>query len=174
MNLSSREICVLLCYGALTIASLYVGGWLTSLTLIFGCILASAIAIVAMVGERSQRVFGRGFLVHAIAYSFIVLAGGYHEMDPMTGRLPTTRMFLWVQSNLAKHQDIADANYGSSDGGLAKSRSAAVLGTSETSMYLNEFRGLSNELMLSHLAFALFLGWMGGKFAQGVARESIE
>lgn len=173
INISLRELIVIVAYCALGIAALRAGGWLAALVVFSGIVLVMALAIIAFVGTAQPKAFATGFLLSTLVYAATVIAAGNNELDPYDGRLPTTIVLRYAHHALVTttwtdfatgkvvpdYDPAKDAQLGNGGGGFGG-----------PSVMLQESPDRPTFMSTGHMLLAMMLGWVGGKFAIYVYR----
>lgn len=145
-------------------------------------------AIRAMIEREAPQAAAIGFLLPAVVYSVLVVSSvssgqfgrQYHELDPYTGKLPTTQLLtkpmeiLWAQRSHwldpqgkpSKSPPASNAaNFGG--GGLA----VALTGVGWRHVE-NPPRG--EAMAIGHCLWTLLLGYLGSKYAAHVYARRVQ
>jgi hypothetical protein len=167
-QISLRELLIVVVFAAFAFAALRTGGILHSVAVMFAIVVTMALAIVAFVGRNTTQAFAIGFLIPVIAYAVTVLVLGKSELDPYSGKLPTSKLLLPLNRMMAKQNWINlstgqvvldydpknDPNYPTS---------GAYYGASP--MGISETPDRATFMSTGHILFALMFGYAGAKFA---------
>jgi len=160
---------ILVLFAGLGMASLRIGGVVGSITVFLAIVLCMGLGIVAFVGRNEPQAFAIGFLVPVIAYAAIVLAAGTSELDPYSGRLPTTRALgpvyesvvtrTWFDLTTGQEVPNYDPEKNQQAGvAMAGFRGGRTVGGREQP-------DRRTFMLLAHVLVALAFGYVGGKFA---------
>ena len=171
LQVSLRELLLFVLFAAIGLASLGGGELMGSILVMLAIFATMAAAIVAFVGRNSVQAFAIGFLLPVLVYAAVVLAAGESELDPYTGKLPTTRLLrpmfrLMVKTtwtDMSTGQVAPDYDPETVDPNPVNF-GAPMMGASE-SLDRRTFTSLG------HVLFAMLFGYAGAKFAVAVHRK---
>ncbi|EAQ79027.1 hypothetical protein [Blastopirellula marina] len=173
MSYSLRELMVVVFIAGLGLVALSAGGWLASALMFLAMVLLIGLAIVAFVGDGSERAYAIGVVIPAICYGVLVWSGGERELDPYESRLPSSYLhkplfqamvkITWV--NVFSGKEIPKPK-------TPTALSGGFLGAGVSPGAPRESIDRETFMTTGHLLFALALGYAGAKFAVFIHRRS--
>jgi predicted PurR-regulated permease PerM len=171
-RLSLRELLMLIAMVALAIASMKYASpaWRTCVYAITMAIFMWA-AVIAVVDRGSRQAFAIGMVILMVIYGVLVVngaagrsQGGNREMNPSSGRLPTTRIVKYlfpITESVQWFDRRTDQLLPNFDPAKAQPGAAG---------YVQRISSPepANLMPISHCWWALLLGYIGGRFARVV------
>jgi hypothetical protein len=179
LHVSLRELLLLVAFCAVGCAALKTAGnlWWTVLSA-FTLLVVMGFALVAAIDRGPRQAFAQGFVIWVLIYSVLFFAQPSdasnlpisRELDPYTGRLPTTRLMLPLFKAMVtgRYVDLVTGqevpNYDPNRpaaGGTSGFGGGGLNGVSyEESPTREDF------LSIGHLLWTLLLGYVGGHIAR--------
>ena len=169
LQLSIRELLAIVFFAAIGTSGLFFGGANASVAICAALIATTGLAIVAFVGRGQLRSFAIGYIVPVGVYASLIVAVGGSELDPYSGKLPTTKLFrpafeLVVNREyvdeysgkvLSDFDPTANTDFGGGGG----------FGVGTLPVQMRETPDRLAFSSVAHVFLAMFLGYAGAKFA---------
>jgi hypothetical protein len=169
--LSLRELLLLIAIIALAIASMKYASpaWRTCVYTITMAVFMWA-AVIAVIDRGPRQAFAIGMVLLMVIYGMVVTNGvagrpeGTREMDPRSGRLPTTRAvnYLFPPTETVEWVDVRTGNV-VPNYNPANSPSSGMVGRR-----ISQTPDAATLMAVAHCWWALLLGYIGGRFARVV------
>jgi hypothetical protein len=171
-RVSLREILLLIAMIALAIVSMKYAStaWRTSVYTITMAIFMGA-AVIAVIDRGSRQAYAIGMFLIMVIYGALIVngavgrtQGGNREMNPESGRLPTTRMVEYlfpITESVQWFDRRTNQLLPNFDPANARPGAAVYVRTTSTPEP-------ANLMPIAHCWWALLLGYIGGRFARVV------
>ncbi len=175
MQVSLRELFILVAFVAIGTASLRLAGPLASVFIALALLLCMAMAVAAAVDRGMRQAFATGFVLCTMAYAILLFATHSTELQLHAGRLPTSKLLSPLFEEIVNRTWV-DRFSGRELPNYVPTRVDRLPGEMPTAAGVrveSETPDRMTFMIVGHILWASIFGYAGGKFAQFIYARRI-